>query len=48
VALYLPAMQAIFRFEALVWSDLLLCMLAALAGMLWSEFVKLIPRLRAA
>jgi Ca2+-transporting ATPase len=48
VALYLPAMQTIFKFEALAWSDLLLCMLAASVGMLWSEFVKLIPRLRAA
>jgi Ca2+-transporting ATPase len=43
VALYLPAMQTIFRFEALGWFDLLLCMLAASAGMLWSELVKLAP-----
>ena len=43
VALYLPPMQRIFRFEALAVSDLLLCMLAALAGMAWSEIVKLMP-----
>jgi hypothetical protein len=41
-------MQTIFRFEALAWSDLLLWLLAASAGMLWSEFVKVVPRLRKA
>ena len=46
VALYLPPMQRIFNFEALAWSDLLLCMLAASAGMLWSETVKVLPRTR--
>ena len=44
VALYLPPMQRIFNFEALAWSDLLLCMLAASAGILWSELVKVLPR----
>ncbi|MEO8007196.1 MAG: cation-translocating P-type ATPase [Betaproteobacteria bacterium] len=43
VALYVPAMQRIFKFEALGVSDLLLCMLAASAGMAWSEIVKLMP-----
>jgi hypothetical protein len=37
-------MQRIFNFEALAWSDLLLCMLAASAGILWSELVKVLPR----
>ena len=44
VALYLPPMQRIFNFEALAWSDLLLCMLAASAGILWSELAKVLPR----
>ena len=44
VALYVPAMQRIFRFEALSASDLLFCALAASAGMVWSEIVKLIPQ----
>jgi Ca2+-transporting ATPase len=44
VALYLPPMQRIFNFEALAWSDLLLCMLAASAGILWSELAKVFPR----
>jgi hypothetical protein len=46
--LYLPAMQTIFRFEALALSDLFLCLLAASAGMLWSEFVKFLPGKRGA
>ncbi len=44
VALYLPPMQRIFKFEALAVSDLLLCMLAASAGMVWSEIAKVVPR----
>jgi Ca2+-transporting ATPase len=48
VALYIPPMQRIFNFEALAWSDLLLCMLAASAGILWSELVKVLPRSREA
>jgi Ca2+-transporting ATPase len=43
VALYFPPMQRIFRFEALVASDLVLCMLAATAGIAWSEIAKLMP-----
>lgn len=46
VALYLPAMQTIFKFEALAWHDLLFCAVAASAGMLWSETVKVFPRTR--
>ncbi|MGQ0579786.1 MAG: cation transporting ATPase C-terminal domain-containing protein, partial [Betaproteobacteria bacterium] len=46
VALYLPPMQTIFKFEALAWHDLLLCAVAAAAGMLWSEIVKVFPRMR--
>ena len=46
VALYLPPMQRIFSFEALGWSDLLLCMLAASSGIVWSELVKALPRSR--
>jgi Ca2+-transporting ATPase len=40
-ALYFPPMQRIFKFEALSASDLALCLLAACAGMVWSEVVKL-------
>jgi len=47
-ALYLPAMQEIFRFEALSWLDLLLCLVAASAGILWPEFVRILPRTRGA
>jgi Ca2+-transporting ATPase len=43
VALYLPPMQRIFRFEALAWHDLLFCALAAAAGILWSETAKMLP-----
>ena len=32
VALYLPPMQHLFKFEALIWSDLLPCLLVALAA----------------
>jgi hypothetical protein len=46
VALYLPAMQAIFRFEALAWYDLLFCAVAASAGILWSEIAKVLPRMQ--
>jgi glycopeptide antibiotics resistance protein len=42
VALYLPPMQRIFKFEALAVSDLLLCTLAASAGIVWSEILKLV------
>ena len=44
LALYVPPMQRVFRFEAPHWHDLLLCMLAASSGLLWSEIVKLLPR----
>ena len=40
-ALYFPPMQRIFKFEALSGSDLALCLLAACAGMVWSEVLKL-------
>ena len=43
VALYFPPMQHIFNFEALALSDLALCALAASAGIVWSEIVKLVP-----
>jgi P-type Ca2+ transporter type 2C len=43
LALYVPAMQTIFKFEALPLPDLLLCALAASAAILWSEVAKLIP-----
>ena len=39
VALYVPAMQEIFRFEALAALDLLLCLLAASIGLIWSEML---------
>jgi Ca2+-transporting ATPase len=44
VALYFPPLQRIFKFEALSLSDLLLCTLAASAGIVWSEIVKRVPR----
>jgi len=43
LALYVPTMQTIFKFEALAWLDLLLCMLAASAAIVWSEIAQL-PR----
>jgi Ca2+-transporting ATPase len=43
-ALYFPPMQRIFKFEALSASDLALCLLAACAGMVWSEAVKAVKR----
>ncbi|MEK6209787.1 MAG: cation transporting ATPase C-terminal domain-containing protein, partial [Pseudomonadota bacterium] len=46
VALYLPPMQRIFKFEALAWHDLLFCAVAASAGILWPETVKVFPRMR--
>ncbi|HEX7953765.1 MAG TPA: cation-translocating P-type ATPase [Burkholderiales bacterium] len=46
VALYVAPLQRIFRFEALGASDLLLCLLAASAGILWSEFAKFVPAFR--
>src|SRR6185436_2779691 len=42
-ALYIPALQIIFRFESLSWSDLLLAFAAASAGISWTEIVKLMP-----
>ncbi|MFN0038948.1 MAG: cation-translocating P-type ATPase [Burkholderiales bacterium] len=42
-ALYVPPLQEVFRFDALGATDLMLCLLAASAGALWSEFVKLLP-----
>ena len=42
--LYLPSMQWIFKFESLAVYDLLLCIVAASAGMAWSEIVKRVPR----
>ena len=41
LALYLPPMQHIFKFEGLSLSDLAWCALAASAGIVWSEIVKL-------
>ena len=40
LALYVPPMQNIFKFEALSAPDLLLCILAASAGLVWSELTK--------
>jgi Ca2+-transporting ATPase len=45
-SLYFPPLQQVFRFDALTALDLILCLLAASAGVFWSEVVKLIPRLR--
>jgi P-type Ca2+ transporter type 2C len=42
-ALYVPPLQEVFRFEALDGADLAVCLLAASAGVLWSEMVKLLP-----
>ena len=44
LALYLPPLQRIFRFQALAWYDLLLALIAASAGVLWSELFKALPR----
>jgi Ca2+-transporting ATPase len=46
LALYLPPMQRVFRFEALHVRDLLLCLLAASAGVFGSELVKVSARSR--
>ncbi|MDH3438637.1 MAG: cation-translocating P-type ATPase [Betaproteobacteria bacterium] len=39
-ALYLPQMRELFRFAPLTGKDLLLCVGAAVAGLLWFEFYK--------
>ncbi len=44
VVLYLPPMQHLFKFEALIWSDLLPCLLVALAGVAWSEGFKIFAK----
>jgi len=40
-ALYIPALQIIFRFDSLSWSDLLLAFAAASVGISWTEIAKL-------
>jgi Ca2+-transporting ATPase len=42
VALYVPALQTIFKFEALALPDLLVCALAASAAIVCAEIVKLL------
>ena len=44
LALYVPPMQRVFRFEAPHGYDPLLCLLAASTGVLWSEIVKVLSR----
>jgi Ca2+-transporting ATPase len=48
LALYVPPMQRIFGFSPLSWNDLVFCMLAASAGLLWSGLAGLVPRAAAA
>jgi Ca2+-transporting ATPase len=45
-ALWIPALQRVFRFEALQGRDLALCLGAASTGLLWSELAKLLLRRR--
>ena len=45
LALYVPAAQRIFGFEPLSLNDLGICLLAASAGVLWSELSRLVVRL---
>jgi len=47
IALYVPPIERIFKFDALSVSDLLLCTLAASAGVVWSEILKWVPGRRA-
>jgi Ca2+-transporting ATPase len=47
LALYVPPLQRIFGFSALSWNELVLCALAASAGVLWSELSRLAARLTA-
>ena len=44
LALYLPPMQRIFRFDALSAADVLWCLLAGSAGIVWSEILRLMRR----
>jgi Ca2+-transporting ATPase len=44
LALYVPAAQRIFGFEPLSLNDLGICLLAASAGVLWSELSRLVVR----
>jgi Ca2+-transporting ATPase len=43
-ALYVAPLQQIFGFEALEARDLFFCLIAASAGVFWSEIVKLLPK----
>jgi Ca2+-transporting ATPase len=43
-AIYLPPLQRVFRFEPLAGQDVLFALLAASAGVLWSELAKLAAR----
>lgn len=44
VSLYVPAMRSVFRFEALTTLDVVFCLLAGAAAMIWSEFAKWMRR----
>jgi Ca2+-transporting ATPase len=46
LSVYYPPVQNIFQFEALNINDLLLCLSAAFAGVIWIELYKLIKRKR--
>jgi Ca2+-transporting ATPase len=43
-ALYIPPLQEIFGFEALNGREWFFCLIAASAGVFWSELVKLLPK----
>ncbi len=45
-ALYVPLLQHIFAFGTLSARDLFFCLIAACAGVLWSEAAKLVPGLK--
>lgn len=44
LVIYVPALRSLFRFEILHANDILLCLVAALASILWFELVKYFMR----
>ena len=42
LVIYLPALQSLFRFTALGWGELALCLLAAVISLAWFELIKLL------
>jgi Ca2+-transporting ATPase len=42
-ALYVPPLQRVFGFQPLAWYDLGFALIAASAGVLWTELIRLLP-----